>query len=66
MARTEGVVWVQLATRIPRALHRKLKLHCVDAETSVMDFVASAIAEKLAGSTTTPPKGTKPYERTPR
>ena len=66
MARTEGVVWVQLATRIPRALHRKLKLHCVDAETSVMDFVASAIEEKLAGSSTAPPKGTKPHERAPR
>jgi len=40
-------VWVQLATRIPKALHRDLKLHCVEAETSVMEFVTQAIEEKL-------------------
>jgi predicted HicB family RNase H-like nuclease len=40
-------VWVQLATRIPKALHRDLKLHCVEAETSVMEFVTKAIEEKL-------------------
>jgi len=40
-------VWVQLATRIPKALHRDLKLHCVEAETSVMEFVTKAIQEKL-------------------
>ena len=48
MAGTEDVVWVQLATRIPKSLHRKLRLHCVTAETSVMDFVTTAIQEKLA------------------
>ena len=41
-------VWVQLATRIPKQLHRELKLHCVSAETSVMEFVIKAIEEKLA------------------
>ena len=41
-------VWVQLATRIPKRLHRELKLHCVSAETSVMEFVIRAIEEKLA------------------
>jgi predicted HicB family RNase H-like nuclease len=40
-------VWVQLATRIPKALHRDLKLHCVETETSVMEFVTKAIEEKL-------------------
>jgi len=38
---------VQLATRIPKALHRDLKLHCVESEESVMAFVVSAIREKL-------------------
>jgi hypothetical protein len=39
---------VQLATRIPKRLHRELKLHCVHSERSVMDFVTEAITEKLA------------------
>jgi predicted HicB family RNase H-like nuclease len=41
-------VWVQLATRIPKSLHRELKVHCVRAEESVMGFVVQALAEKLA------------------
>lgn len=40
--------WVQLATRIPKTLHRSMKLHCVTAETSVMEFVVASIEEKLA------------------
>ena len=40
-------VWVQLATRIPKALHRELKLHCVTSDESVMNFVVKAIEEKL-------------------
>jgi len=48
MARETTEAWIQLATRIPKSLHRKLKLHCVSAETSVMDFVTKAIEEKLA------------------
>jgi hypothetical protein len=45
-------VWVQLATRIPKELHRRLKLYCVTSDTSVMDFVVQALEEKLgkAGS----------------
>jgi len=54
MAESEAVVWVQLATRIPKALHRELKLHCVTAETSVMDFVVKALQEKLARSAGAP------------
>jgi predicted HicB family RNase H-like nuclease len=54
-------VWVQLATRIPKGLHRDLKLHCVEAETSVMDFVTKAIEEKLrqlsSGSRAARPRG---------
>ena len=44
----EAEAWVQLATRIPKTLHRALKLHSVEAETSVMAFVVAAIQEKLA------------------
>ena len=40
-------VWVQLATRIPKDLHRQLKLHCVQSDTSVMDFVVHALEERL-------------------
>jgi hypothetical protein len=57
MARDESVVWVQLATRIPKSLHRDLRLHCVTVDTSVMDFVVKAIEEKLAGSGSRSVKG---------
>ena len=46
--RREDGPWVQLATRIPDELRRELKLHCVRAEVSVMDFVIAALREKLA------------------
>jgi len=48
MAVRADEVWVQLATRIPKALHRQLKLHCVQRDTSVMGFVVAALEEKLA------------------
>jgi hypothetical protein len=48
MARREEVVRVQLATRIPKALHRELRLHCVSKEIRLMDFVWQALEEKLA------------------
>lgn len=44
---TKHEAWVQLATRIPKSLHRKLQLHCVVADTSVMEFVVAALWEKL-------------------
>jgi len=44
----DGEVWVQLATRIPKQLHRELKLHCVKSDVSVMDFVVSALQDKLS------------------
>ena len=37
----------QLATRIPKDLHRRLKLHCVTHDIAVMHFVVQAIEEKL-------------------
>jgi len=39
--------WIQLATRIPRRLHREMKLHCVANEVSLMAFVVDALREKL-------------------
>lgn len=47
MASSEGEIWVQLATRIPKQLHRELKLYCVKSDVSVMEFVVSALEEKL-------------------
>ncbi len=48
MAGRADAVWVQLATRIPKELHRQLKLHCVQSDMSVMDFVVASLEEKLA------------------
>ncbi len=47
MAKAEDEPQVQLATRIPKSLHRELKLHCVEANQSVMGFVVAALEEKL-------------------
>ena len=44
---TAHEAWTQLATRIPKELHRRLKLYCVTHDTSVMDFVTKAIEAKL-------------------
>jgi predicted HicB family RNase H-like nuclease len=43
--------WTQLATRIPKELHRRLKLHCVTIDIAVMHFVVEAIEEKLRRKT---------------
>ena len=56
MAKTDEPI-AQLATRIPKELHRRLKLHCVTHEIAVQDFVAEAIEEKL-GRKARPKKGT--------
>ena len=39
--------WTQLATRIPKDLHRRLKLYCVTHDIMLQHFVTEAIAEKL-------------------
>ena len=44
-------VLIQLATRIPKGLHREIKLFCVQSGISVMEFVAAALEEKLRKST---------------
>jgi putative membrane protein len=56
MAKTEEVL-TQLATRIPKDLHRRLKLYCVTHEIVLMQFVTEAIEEQL-GRKTRPKKGT--------
>jgi hypothetical protein len=48
MAHTDDVAWVQLATRVPKALLRAVKLHVVTNDTTVMQFTVEAIEEKLA------------------
>ena len=48
----------QLATRIPRELHRRLRVYCVTHDIILMHFVAAAIKEKLG-----PKRGSK--KRTP-
>ena len=47
MATKNDEVLIQLATRIPKALHREIKLHCVSSDISVMDFVALALEDML-------------------
>ena len=39
--------WTQLATRIPKDLHRRLKLYCVTHDIMVQQFVVEAIEERL-------------------
>jgi hypothetical protein len=56
MAGSDDVVWVQLATRIPKSLHRDLKVHCVTASKSVMEFVTKAIEENLTRAGAAPAK----------
>ena len=47
MISKEDEVLIQLATRIPKGLHREIKLYCVQTSISVMDFVAAALEDKL-------------------
>jgi predicted HicB family RNase H-like nuclease len=56
MAKAEEA-WTQLATRIPKSLHRELKLHCVTNDIALMHFVVQAIEDKL-GRKRGPKKGT--------
>jgi len=44
MAKEDDVL-IQLATRIPKGLHREIKLFCVHNGISVMEFVAAALEE---------------------
>jgi predicted HicB family RNase H-like nuclease len=59
MTAAESPPWTQLATRIPKTLHRNLKLYCVTTETSVMAFVVDAIQEKLRRDASRAPRRAK-------
>jgi predicted HicB family RNase H-like nuclease len=50
MADKDDDVLIQLATRIPKTLHREIKLHCVSQGISVMEFVAAALEDRLRKS----------------
>jgi predicted HicB family RNase H-like nuclease len=43
--------WTQLTTRIPKELHRGLRLHCVTHDIALVHFVVAAIEEKLGRKT---------------
>ena len=47
----------QLATRIPKELHRRPKMYCVTHDIAIMHFVVEAIEEKLGRK---PGKARKP------
>ena len=47
MATRDDEPQVQLSTRIPKDLQHRLKLHCVETDTSLMDFVTHALRERL-------------------
>jgi len=46
----EDIHLTQLATRIPKNLHKAIKLYCVNHGTSVMAFVQEALSEMLTQS----------------
>jgi hypothetical protein len=52
---------VQLATRIPHALHRAIRLHAIEQSTSLGAFVTEALIEHLArcGGTDARRKGSR-------
>ena len=41
------IVYAQLATRVPRALHRRMRVHCVVSGATIQSFVESALEHKL-------------------
>src|SRR5437879_309989 len=57
MAASEGEIWVQLATRIPKHLHRELKLYCVKSDVSVMDAAVGAARAAYDGVWSATPPG---------
>jgi hypothetical protein len=46
--------WAMLATRIPKALHKKLRVHCVKAEITMMSFVVACVS-RITVRRTKPP-----------
>ncbi len=64
MATRDDEPQVHLATRIPKDLHHRLKLYCLEIDTSQMDFVSRALRERLdrLGTRT---RGTRRREKPP-
>ena len=54
VAQHDGEELVQLATRIPRDIARRLKEFCVRKEVRMQSFVRSALVEKLTHSRRSP------------
>jgi len=54
VAQRDGEELVQLATRIPRDIARRLKEFCVRKEVRMQSFVRSALVEKLTHSRRSP------------
>lgn len=46
-AREDPVSQTQLATRVDSTLFRRIKIHCVETNTSIMEFVHSALVAEL-------------------
>jgi hypothetical protein len=42
-----GAVYRGMVTRVPRSLHRRVRLHCAEHGLKVKDFVTDAVDEKL-------------------
>ena len=53
---TEDRAWTQLATRIPKRVHHELKVHCIQSDVSIMEFVVQAVGEKLRRASAGRPK----------
>jgi hypothetical protein len=49
MAKTDEP-WTQLATRIPKDLHRRVKLYCVTHDIALMHFVTEGIGRNAQGA----------------
>ncbi len=48
MPNVKADVQVQRAARIPKARHRALMLHCVNADKPLMELVVEALQQRLA------------------
>jgi predicted HicB family RNase H-like nuclease len=39
--------WTQLSVRIPKDLHRRIRIHCTTRGSSLMQFIVEALEAKL-------------------
>jgi hypothetical protein len=51
-----------MGTRIPKALHRRIRIHCIRQGLTMKDFVNEAINEKLHGPKKRMPKADQPQQ----